>query len=139
MKIVGLFFISFLAIIVFLNTMKDKLTDQELHNLAMNIVGKQLEDEGYEFLGVNSQLKRNPQFVALKDQKLNFVIVKAIPYPVDPKYYDPQFMKGIKDHASKFNAKTFYAGVGIANSEDYDKPVLKDDAYTVNYEGLQEI
>ncbi len=119
--------------------MKDKLTDQELHNLAMNIVGKELEDDGYEFLGVNSQLKRNPQFVALKDKKLNFVIVRAIPYPVDPKYYDPQFMKDIKDHALKFNAKTYYAGVGLANSEDYEKPVLKDEAYTVNYEGLQEI
>ncbi len=119
--------------------MKDKLTDQELHNLAMNIVGKELEDDGYEFLGVNSQLKRNPQFVALKDKKLNFVIVRAIPYPVDPKYYDPHFMKDIKDHALKFNAKTYYAGVGIANSRDYDKPVLKDEDYTVNYEGLQEI
>ncbi len=139
MQIVGLFFISCLAIIVFLNAMKDKLTDQELHNLAMNIVGKELEEDGYEFLGVNSELKRNPQFVALKDKKLNFVIVRAIPYPVDPKYYDPQFMKDIKDHALKFNAKTYYAGVGLANSEDYDKPVLKDEAYTINYEGLQEI
>lgn len=119
--------------------MKEKLTDQEMHNLAMNIVGKELEDNGYEFLGVNSQLKRNPQFVALKDKKLNFVIVRAIPYPVDPKYYDLQFMKDIKDHALKFNAKTYYAGVGIANAEDYEKPVLKEEAYTVNYEGLQEI
>ncbi|WP_144962240.1 Na(+)-translocating NADH-quinone reductase subunit F [Gillisia sp. Hel_I_86] len=119
--------------------MKEQLTDQELHNLAMNIVGKELEDDGYEFLGVNSQLKRNPQFVALKEKKLNFVIVRAIPYPVDPKYYDPWFMKEIKEHALKFNAKTYYAGVGIANSEDYDKPVLKDEKYIVNYEGLQEI
>ncbi|TVZ27352.1 hypothetical protein JM83_2388 [Gillisia sp. Hel_I_86] len=122
-----------------MKSMKEQLTDQELHNLAMNIVGKELEDDGYEFLGVNSQLKRNPQFVALKEKKLNFVIVRAIPYPVDPKYYDPWFMKEIKEHALKFNAKTYYAGVGIANSEDYDKPVLKDEKYIVNYEGLQEI
>ncbi len=119
--------------------MKDKLTDQELHNLAMNIVGKELEDDGYEFLGVNSELKRNPQFVALKNSKLSFVIVRAIPYPVDPKYYDPQLMKEIKDHALKFKARTFYAGVGIANSVDYEKPVVKDEDYTVNYDGLQEI
>ena len=119
--------------------MKNKLTDQELHNLAMNIVGKELEDDGYEFLGVNSELKRNPQFVALKDKILNFVIVRAIPYPVDPKYYDPQLLGNIKEHAIKFNAKTFYAGVGIANSSDYEKPVLKNEDYTVNYEGLQEI
>ena len=60
-----------------------KLDEQELHNLAMNIVGKDLEDNGYEFLGVNSKLRRNPQFVALKDTKLHFVIVRAIEYPDD--------------------------------------------------------
>jgi hypothetical protein len=42
------------------------LTEQELHNLAMNIVGKQLQAEGYEFMGVNSKPKKNPQFVCLK-------------------------------------------------------------------------
>jgi len=30
----------------------EKLTKQELHNLAMNIVGKELEEKGYEFLAV---------------------------------------------------------------------------------------
>lgn len=119
--------------------MKNELTDQELHNLAMNIVGKELEDAGYEFLGVNSQLKRNPQFVALKDKKLNFVIVRAITYPDDPKAYDPFFLKEIKEHADKFNASSFYAGVGIANAEDFEKPVFKDEDYTVNYDGLHKI
>ena len=46
-----------------------KLNDQELHNLAMNIVGKELEEQGYEFLGVNSEIKKDPQFVALKDKR----------------------------------------------------------------------
>jgi hypothetical protein len=27
----------------------------------MNIVGKDLEENGYEFLGVNSKLKKDPQ------------------------------------------------------------------------------
>lgn len=48
--------------------MKNELSKQELHNLAMNIVGKDLEDEGYEFLGIKSELKTNPQFVALKEK-----------------------------------------------------------------------
>lgn len=46
------------------------LSAQELHNLAMNIVGKDLEEQGYEFLGVNSKLKKDPQFVALKNLSL---------------------------------------------------------------------
>ena len=36
------------------------LTQQELHNLAMNIVGKKLEEMGYEFQAINSQLKKTP-------------------------------------------------------------------------------
>ena len=33
------------------------LTEQELHNLAMNIVGEALKERGWEFLFVNSDRK----------------------------------------------------------------------------------
>ncbi len=115
------------------------LTEQELHNLAMNIVGKDLESKGYEFLGVNSKLKKDPQFVALKDKNLHFVIVRAIAYPQDANSYDPVFMQTIKNHADKFEAKTYYAGVGLGHGTDYAKPVIKDENYTMVYNGLQEI
>lgn len=115
------------------------LDEQQLHNLAMNIVGKDLENQGYEFLGVNSKLKKNPQFVALRDKKLHFVIVRAINYPNNPSQHDDAFMKKMKDHADKFNAKTFYAGVGIANQKDFELPVNSDDDYVVQYAGLKEI
>lgn len=105
----------------------------------MNIVGKDLEENGYEFLGIKSQLKTNPQFVALKDKKLHFVIVRAITYPDDPRSYDNAFMEKMRDHALKFDARTFYAGVGLANSIDYELPVSREEDYIVNYEGLQEI
>lgn len=49
------------------------LTAQELHNLAMNIVGKKLEKMGYEFQAINSQLKRHPQFVLFKKVNLRFL------------------------------------------------------------------
>lgn len=116
-----------------------RLTDQELHNLAMNIVGKDLEDQGFEFLGINSEFKKDPQFVALKNKKLHFVIVRAIEYPHDPKEIDMIFLESIKQHALKFKARTFYAGVGLANSKDYEQPVDSNEDYVVNYNGLQEI
>lgn len=119
--------------------MSEKLTKQELHHLAMNIVGKQLEAEGYEFLGINSKLKRDPQFVALKDKVLHFIIVRAITYPQDAHAYDPIFMETIKAHAEKFEAKTYYAGVGLGHGNDYGQPVLKDEDYTMVYKGLQQI
>ena len=119
--------------------MKKPLTVQELHNLAMNIVGKDLEEQGYEFLGVNSKLKKDPQFVALKDKVLHFVIVRATSYPQDANQYDPVFMQTMKSHADKFEARTYYAGVGLGHGSDYAKPVIKDEDYTMVYQGLQEI
>lgn len=119
--------------------MKEELTAQELHNLAMNIVGKALEDDGFEFLGVNSQLKRDPQFVALKNKKLHFVVVRAVSYPQNADEYDEALMQKVKNHADKFEARTFYAGVGLGHGTDYGKPVIKDEDYTMIYNGLQEI
>ncbi|HBY68360.1 MAG: Na(+)-translocating NADH-quinone reductase subunit F [Flavobacteriaceae bacterium] len=113
------------------------LTQQELHNLAMNIVGKELEANGFEFLGVNSKLKKDPQFVALKNKDLHFIIVRAVTYPEDANTYDPVFMQTIKAHAEKFEAKTYYAGVGLGHGSDYAKPVLKNEDYTMVYNGLQ--
>jgi len=119
--------------------MKNVLSAQDLHNLAMNIVGKDLEGQGYEFLAINSQLKKDPQFVALKNKKLHFVIVQAISYPDDPNVFDIVFLETIKSHALKFKAKTFYAAVGLANAKDYELPVNSDDNYIVNYPGIKEI
>ncbi|MGB3149548.1 MAG: Na(+)-translocating NADH-quinone reductase subunit F [Maribacter sp.] len=117
------------------------LTEQELHNLAMNIVGKYLESDGFEFLTVNSDLKKNPQFVCTKDKKLHFVVVKSIEYPGDPK--DLEFYKvdlnKMKEHALKFEARTFYAPVGLVNASDYNLPVYLNEEYIVDYDGLIEI
>lgn len=118
-----------------------KLTEQELHNLAMNLVGKELEADGFEFLAVNSELKKNPQFVCTKDKKMRFVVVKAIEYPGDPK--DIEFFRAdlnkMRDHALKFEADTFYAGVGLVNATDYNLPVYLNEEYIVDYDGLVKI
>ncbi len=115
------------------------LSEQELYNLAMNIVGKQLEAEGFEFMGVNSKPKKNPQFVCLKERELHFIIVRTVAYPTDPKRYDPAFMQKMKEHALKFEARTYYAGVGLANATDIQLPVYLDEEYIVDYDGLIEV
>lgn len=115
------------------------LTQQELHNLAMNIVGRQLEAEGYEFLGVNSKLKKNPQFVCLKDKKRHFILVRSISFPNNPQEYDAQLMKKMKDHAATHDARTYYAGVGLSNATNQELPVYLNEAYLVEYDGLIEI
>lgn len=115
------------------------LTEQELHNLAMNIVGKELEAEGFEFMGVNSKLKKNPQFVCLREKELHFIVVRSIPYPEDPREYDTALMIKIKEHALKHEARIYFAGVGLSNAADRTQPVLLNEDYIVEYEGLVEI
>lgn len=115
------------------------LTEQELHNLAMNIVGKELEADGFEFMGVNSKLGKNPQFVCLKDKELHFIVVRNIPYPENPSEYNKDLLAKVKEHAVKFEARTYFAGVGISNAENRSQPVLLNQEYLVHYEGLVEI
>jgi len=119
--------------------MKEKLTAQELHNLAMNIVGKDLEAQGYEFLAVNSKLKRNPQFVIQKGKQMSFVVVKAICHPEKVSDMDKTLVQKVKDHGEKFDATTFYAAVGLGHGEDFEQPVLKDEDFAQLYPGLKQV
>ncbi|WP_075341829.1 Na(+)-translocating NADH-quinone reductase subunit F [Tenacibaculum agarivorans] len=111
------------------------LSEQELHNLAMNMVGKKLQEMGYEFVAINSQLKRHPQFVLFKKgEPTIFVLVKATKNLQNPNDYDVLWMETFVAHAKKQNAKVWYAGVGIANAESVDLPVFKDQPYYFAFE-----
>tara|TARA_B100001057_G_scaffold165939_1_gene166659 strand:- start:1750 stop:2130 length:381 start_codon:yes stop_codon:yes gene_type:complete len=117
------------------NFSNNVLSDQDLHNLAMKTVGDSLKKDGYEFLSVNSKLKKDPQFVCLKKKKLHFFIVRAVKYPTNPKKYDVVLVDKIRKHALNYNASTYYAGVGIANSKNYENPVEFNKPYAINFEG----
>lgn len=116
------------------------LTEQELHNLGMNIVGKKLQEMGYEFVAVNSQLKKHPQFVLFKKgEPTIFVLVKTTSNIQNPKAYDVVWMETFKEHAKKQDAKVWFAGVGIANAESVDNPVFKDQPYYVAFDDFIKI
>ena len=59
----------------------------------MKEVGDHLAQEGFEFLSVNSELKKDPQFVCLKEKKLHFIVVRGCLYPENPKDFDIQLMR----------------------------------------------
>ena len=116
------------------------LTAQELHNLAMNIVGEKLVKMGFEFQAINSTLKRHPQFVLFKKGSPTiFVLVKASNNMQSPNDYDVLWMETFKNHAKKQNAKVWFAGVGIANSESIENPVFKDQPYYVAFDDFIKI
>ena len=115
------------------------LTEQELHNLAMNIVGRQLEADGFEFMGINSKPKKDPQYVCLKEKTLHFIVVRNVAFPENPRIYDQTLMQKVKNHADKFEARTYFAGVGLSNASDQNLPVYLNEEYIVEYQGLIEI
>ena len=121
------------------NILPKPLSELELHQLAMNIVGKNLEKDSFEFLSVNSKLKKDPQFVCLKNKKLFFIVVKAVLYPDNPNKEEIYKIDQLKEHAKKFNASLFFAGVGLANSDNYELPIFKDSDYVVNFKGIEKI
>jgi len=124
---------------VFLLPMGRELTEQELHNLAMNIVGRELEDNGFEFMAINSKPKKNPQYVCLKEKVLHFIVVRNVKFPLNPREYNEELMQTVKAHAEKFEARTYFAGVGLSNATDRTEPLYLDEEYVVDYQGLIEI
>ena len=120
--------------------MSKALTPQELHNLAMNHVGKDLEQRGFEFVAINSKLKKHPQFVCIdKNKQYYFVIVRAVLLPENPNNYDVVWMEIFKKHALEKDAKVLYAGVGLGNPDGEDLPIYLDEDYLIEYNGIQVI
>ncbi|HUH29561.1 Na(+)-translocating NADH-quinone reductase subunit F [Gelidibacter sp.] len=120
--------------------MRKALTEQEMHNLAMNHVGKDLEARGFEFIAINSKLKKHPQFVCIdKTNQYFFVIVRSVLLPENPNNYDIIWMETFKKHAREKNAKVLYAGVGIGNPDGEHLPVYLNEEYLIEYNGIQVI
>ena len=120
--------------------MSRPLSKQELHNLAMNIVGKDLESKGFEFIAINSELKKNPQFVCIdKNNQRYFVVIKSALVSDFAINYDVIWMETFKTHATKHNAKIIFAGVGLADKKDSTKLPFLNEEYLLQYEGLQYI
>ena len=120
--------------------MSKVLNEQELHNLAMNHVGKELEERGFEFIAINSKLKKHPQFVCIdKNKQYFFVLVKAVLLPENPNNYDVVWMETFKNHARDKDAKVLYAGIGLANAEDDKLPIYLNEEYVLEYNGIQVI
>lgn len=116
------------------------LTEQELHNLAMNIVGEALQELGWEFLLVNSDRKKNPQFVCIDPKgKKSFIIVRPILQGDDPDVYDVAFMEKVRRKAAEHKADTYWAGVGLYDVANPLASLEQGKSYQVDFRGLLKI
>ena len=115
-------------------------TNQELHNIGMTHIGKTLQELNYEFIGVNSELLKNPQFVIYKDGEPKvFVLISTVVYPTNPNIINEKLRETITEHAKKNNANVWFAGVGLANAKDIEDTLVKNEDYLVKFDGFIKI
>jgi len=120
--------------------MSKALTEQELHILAMNHVGKDLESQGFKFITINHKLQKNPQFICVdENNQYYFIVVRVVKLPSNPYKYDVVWMESFKNHAYYRNATVLYTGVGMGNAEGEDLPIRLDQDYLLEYTGLQSV
>ena len=112
------------------------LSTNEIHQIAMNLVGSQLKAAGYEFLGVNSKPGVDLQFVCTFNRELHFIVVRGFLYPADPLSPDRVLLEKVADHAAKFDAKAYWAGVGVYHPKDRKLPISKSTGYELDFKGL---
>lgn len=118
---------------------KTKLTGEELHQLGIKWVYKQIKDE-FEILSVNDEFEKNPQILAKKNDEMHFIVVKTSTYP-DLGSLTPSAAEEIIKHADTHKAKILFAHVGVANADTDDEKEMqyptKGGQYYINFTGLR--
>ena len=118
----------------------EELTELEIHHLGMNYIGEILENDGFEFLAINSKLKKHPQFVCFKKgEHTLFVLVKTVLFPRDPDLYDQRLIEKVKQRAKESDARVWFVGVGLSHAKDVTKKLLKGNSYKIKSSGFKKI
>ena len=113
-----------------------EFTEEELHYIGMNFIGEELQKMGFEFLAVNSKLKKHPQFVTYKKGEKNvFIMVQSFLPPNDYTKV-PEVAQKVLDKANEQDANLWFAGVGITHANDITKPPVKGEAYKILFNGF---
>lgn len=116
------------------------MSASEIHDFGVETVFRQLQSDGHEILAVNTNLEKNPQIVAKKDGRLQFILVRTACYPNKGALESDAIALQAIAHADSNKATCYFASVGIANSSgrtDAEMAVPEKGAgFFVAYEGL---
>ncbi len=115
------------------------MTTEEIHNFGIEIVFNQLKKEGYEIQSVNTELGKNPQIIAKRENQLTFIAVRTACYPGKGQLEESVHFQMI-EHADKHGAIPYFASVGIANADETTEAdmatPIKGSGFHVAYEGM---
>ena len=114
-----------------------EFNEEEIHHIGMNFIGEELQKMGYEFLGVNSTLKKHPQFVIFKSgEPITFVIVNTVLFPA--RFVDvPEVAEKVISHAKKQDSSVWFAGIGLCNADDHNAPIQRGKPYKILFNGFK--
>jgi hypothetical protein len=122
------------------------MTKEELHTFGIAVVVRSLEKEGIFIEGVNTDLKLDPQIVAIRMGTLAYIAVRTDCYPNRGILTQPERQEIIQ-WAGQKHAIAFFASVGILCARYPDKSIvtsesdkglpIRDGGFYVVYEGLR--
>jgi hypothetical protein len=124
-------------------TEQELMTEEDIHAFGVEIVCRQLEQDGWliDWADALADRKTQPQIAAQKGAELAFFAVRTAVYPQKGRFEEGQdTFEILVRHANEHDASCYFASVGIANSEGKTEAEmsipLKGVAYHVEFDGL---
>jgi hypothetical protein len=113
------------------------MTDWELHDMAVQIVRKDLEKDGFKILSWHGNPHVDPSLWFQKQiGQPEWVIIRHALYPAK-QATKPKNIHEIAKNCAAMSKIGYFASVGIANSDDSTKPPYRGHAMNIRYKGLE--
>lgn len=117
---------------------KNIMTEQEVHELGIDVIYKYTQQEGYEIVAGSTELNQHPQLVLKKNGQLYFVMVKTGPGDGTHLTYDKDLALQVFNNAKPHNAKVLFAGVGLY-CVGYGFTLVRNQGYKVDFRGFEDV
>jgi len=119
------------------------LSNQEIHELGINIVVDDIRKQGFSILAVTTDITKNPQIIATANCRKVFVAVRTAVYPKRGMFENFKIASNIIKESVFERAACYFASVGIANANgvtDLEMSIpTKGSGFYVSYDGLVEL
>ena len=122
-------------------TPKDLVSKEELMAMAMNRVGEEIREKGYEIIGLKNEPNAVPNYIVKDGDNTIFIVVRVGVIPLIPKL-PVHIGKAILNHAEKFGADCCFASVAFGSRDDERFSaglLLRGDDYLCKYDGMKKL
>jgi hypothetical protein len=121
---------------------KIEISDWELQDFSLKRLAFEIENEGGEIIGMNSDPEVFPSCIFRKDEKTFFVILSAARHPIQIAAM-PINTPNVLRHLSGRTDGGYFASIVVASTNDpfipdslYGYPLYRGEGYYIKYSGL---